>query len=66
MGVKYINKELHACNMLNEECVVLLGVYREISDSLDVREEFNKVLWRSDFRGRLLEGLRGHLVDQEV
>lgn len=45
MGVKYINKELHACSMPNEECVLLPGVYREISDSLDVREKFNKVLW---------------------
>lgn len=29
-----------------EECIMLLGVYREISDTLGLKEEFNKALWR--------------------
>lgn len=32
--------------MLIEECIMLFGVYREISDILGLKEEFNKVLWR--------------------
>lgn len=38
-----------------EEYIMLLGVYREISGTLGLRERFNNTLWRKRLQREALE-----------
>lgn len=38
--------------MPTEECIMLFGVYREISSTLGLREGFNKAFWKKWLQGK--------------